>query len=205
MPGGVGQSVVLMCNELMLTASGGVNFRTAGVILDVSGAGGSTGHATIVARLGCTVGDEEALREFHMNKGHADTKPRAICRGAPNQKYDYASHDTSGTFISDACLDRSKRAVNADAQIAAILERPRPDWERCDRGGIRDGKWKGVAHRKGWNFHLARVALGANLAHGVMSLLCFDWVRIYCVDGIVAREGGAFTENAAVDKLFSAD
>eukprot|EP00959_Pyramimonas_sp_CCMP1952_P209978 4393359-Pyramimonas_sp.AAC.1 len=65
MPGGIGQSVAMMCNELMFNASGGVNFRATGVILDVSDAGGVTGHATIVARLGCAVGGEEAMREFH--------------------------------------------------------------------------------------------------------------------------------------------
>lgn len=205
MPGGIGQSVAMTCNELMFNTSGGVNFRTTGVILDVSEAGDATRHATIIARLGCTVGDEEALREFHMNKGHAGTKPCAICRNVLNQKFDYASHDTSGTFISDACLDRSKRVVNADAQIVAILERLRPDWERYDRGEISDNKWKEITQLKGWNFHPTHVALDANLAYGVMSLLCFDWMHIYSVNGIVAKEVKAFTENKAVCKLCSAE
>eukprot|EP00959_Pyramimonas_sp_CCMP1952_P039231 821348-Pyramimonas_sp.AAC.1 len=77
MPGGIEQSVAMVCNELMFKTSGGVRIRTTGIILDVPDAGDATGHATMVARLGCTVGGEEALREFHMNKRHAGTKPRA--------------------------------------------------------------------------------------------------------------------------------
>ena len=70
MPGGIGQAIgMILKGGFFSSAAGGFNFETTGVTLDVSELGDASAHATIVAKLSCVLGDEEALRELHMNKG----------------------------------------------------------------------------------------------------------------------------------------
>ena len=108
MPGGIGQCIKMILKEVFLNTAGGFNFETSGVTVDTSENGDATSHATIVAQLSCVIGDEEALRELHMNKGHAGSKPCALCRNVLNRKFDYLRYDASGIFVTDACLDASK-------------------------------------------------------------------------------------------------
>eukprot|EP00959_Pyramimonas_sp_CCMP1952_P205420 4295850-Pyramimonas_sp.AAC.1 len=119
----------MMLSELFVNISGDVNFETTGHALDVSALGDATTYATIVARLARAIGDEEALRELHMNKGRAGSKPCAICRNVLKKKFGYTQFDSPWTYVDVTCLDKSKLADNTDATVVAILERLRPDWE----------------------------------------------------------------------------
>ena len=201
-PGGIGHSLGMLLKKLFFsTTPGEVNLKTTGVTLDVSEHGDGTAHATLVAKLECTIGDEEALRELHMNKGHAGTKPCAICRNMVNQKFDYSAYDETGWYVSDASLDKSKWVFNTDASVVSIWQRNRPTWERMDRGEISDERFRQLTQLSGWNYHPMHIALDPDLGYGVMSLLCFDWMHVYVVGGIADKEVTAFTNASAVKKI----
>ena len=206
MPGGIGQAIgMILKGGFFSSAAGGFNFETTGVTLDVSELGDASAHATIVAKLSCVIGDEEALRELHMNKGHAGTKPCAICRNVLNRKYNYTPWDTSGTYVDDACLEKCKLVSNTDANIVALLERLRPDWERYQRDEITAGQYTSITQIKGWNFHPTHLAVDPFLRYLVMSYLCFDWMHIYFVGGIVDREIRALLEHKVFKHMCDAD
>eukprot|EP00959_Pyramimonas_sp_CCMP1952_P408104 8553001-Pyramimonas_sp.AAC.1 len=88
--------------------------------------GDGAAHATLVAKLECTIGDEESLRELHMHKRHAGAKPCAVCRNMIHRKFDYSVYDATGWHVSDASTNKSKWATNADKTVVAILRRSRP-------------------------------------------------------------------------------
>ena len=192
-PGGIGHSLRVLLKRLFFsTDPGEVNLKTTGITLDTSENGDGTAHATLVAKIECTIGDEEALRELHMNKGHSGTKPCAICRNMVNHKFDYSQYDDTGWYVSDASLDKSKWVSNTDESVVAIIRRNRPHWERMDRGEISDERFRQLTQLSGWNYHPNHIALDPDLRYGVMSLLCFDWMHVYVVGGIVEREVGGF-------------
>ena len=202
LPGGIGESLRLLIKKFFFNPNPGeVNLKTTGVTLDISQDGDGSAHATLVAKITCTIGDEEALRELHMNKGHAGTKPCAICRNMVNQKFDYSAYDASGWYVSDASLDPSKWVYNTDEIVVKILDRNRPIWERLDRGEISDERFRQLTQLSGWNYHPNHIALDAELAYGVMSVLCFDWMHIYVVSGVVDKEVKAFMESPRVKKV----
>ena len=204
-PGGIGHSLRVLLKELFFsTDAGGVNLKTTGITIDTSENGDGAAHATLVAKIECTIGDEEALRELHMNKGHAGTKPCAICRNMVNHKFDYSQYDSTGWYVSDASLDKSTWVANTDADVVAILRRNRPHWERLDRGEISDERFRQLTQLSGWNYHPNHIALDPDLGYGVMSHLCFDWMHVYVVGGIVEREVGAFLGTPCVARLVSA-
>ena len=203
-PGGIGQCIKMILKEVVFNTAGGFNFETSGVTVDVSENGDATSHATIVAQLSCVIGDEEALRELHMNKGHAGSKPCALCRNVLNRKFDYLRYDASGIFVTDACLDASKIRKNDDATIITILERLRPDWEKFQRGEFSDGEYKTITQHKGWNFHPEHIALDPGLRYLPASFICFDWMHIYFVGGIFDREVKALLGHAQFKHLCNA-
>lgn len=199
LPGGIGQSLRILLKMLFFNADAGeVNLKTTGITLDISENGDSATLATLVAKLECTIGDEEALRELHMNKGHAGTKPCAICRNMVNHKFDYSQYDVTDWYVSDASLDKSKWVANTDESVVAILRRNRPHWERMDNGEITDERFRTLTQLSGWNYHPNHIALDPHLGYGVMSLLCFDWMHVYVVGGIVDRETNAFLSDHSV-------
>ena len=95
--------------ELFFFNPEGVDFATTGVIIDVSELGDGSHLETLVAKMACTIGDEEALRELHMNKGHAGRTCCAVCRDLMNHRFDYASRDESGLRASDTSLEPDSR------------------------------------------------------------------------------------------------
>ena len=187
LPGGISQLVANMLHNFFFSDDG-FNFQTQGVILDISDAGDGSEHATLVAKLACTIADEEALRELHMNKGHAGRKPCAICRNMVNHRFDYSQHDATGTIVSDASLDPARWTSNSDHTVLQIMQRLRPHYEAWQRGEISYQKLDEHQTMHGWNFNPNSIVMHPRLKYPVISNICFDWMHVWCVDGVFARE-----------------
>ena len=187
MEGGVSHHASILLNEFFFN-SDRFHFTNHGVTLDLSEEGDGSSYATIVAKLECTIGDEEALRELHMNKGHSGTKPCAICRNVVDSKFDYASHDASGMYVESTCLDKTKWVRNTDAAVVKVLERLAPHWQRYRDGNLSKEGLRAVTQRAGWNYSPKNIILNESLNYKVMSLLCFDWMHVWCVSGVFDRE-----------------
>jgi len=187
--GGMSQHIEIILAELFFDATH--SFRVHGLILDLSDAGDDSHLVTLWADHAITIADEVALKDFLQFKGHGGTKPCPICRDFVHHNTDYADFDATGALLRTTELDITKSRAHTDASVRNMI---------VYLGGVPAGKQKESCQLLGWNYSQYNVILSERLNYKAMSTLCFDWMHIWCVDGIFGREVRALVDATSKDK-----
>ena len=168
--------------------SASFDFTTHGVTLDMSDAGDSTDLVTIWAKHFITIADEVALTDVLLSNGHAGTKPCPICRNLIDHRRPYAARDATRTLVPGTCLDTTRFRPHTDASARQNVLRLKPSYDEMIAGTLSVNGYKKVTQLAGWKYHPNSIVVNTSLAYRAISTLHFDWMHIWCVDGIVVRE-----------------
>lgn len=163
---------------------------SCGIVLNL---GNSLGQRTLVANIGCIVGDAPALQFCWGWKGATGVKCCLFCSNVCLHSYELADHDRSGQLVSQCELDDAKFALQTDRSV-----RDSADLLARSFGRIGKGRFDNMEKALGFNYlpegALFNDALMQRLHGGPISITQYDFMHIYYVGGIWNTECGYLLE-----------
>ena len=196
LPGMMSENIAIILDELFFGAR---SMRRHGVTIDLSDAGDDSDLVTIFADHAMTLADAVALEEVNLNNGHNATKACPICRNVLDHKSGYAERDTSGQLQPSTCVDKRLWKSHTDDSVRQLLRRLGASHQEWQAGRITKTDLKLRIQMAGYKWNANSIVLHARLNYRAISTLCFDWMHIWCVDGVFARELHALLETIKAD------
>ena len=196
LPGLMSENIAIILDTLFFGAR---SMRRHGVTIDLSDAGDDSDLVTIFADHAMTLADAVALEEVNLNNGHNATKACPICRNVLDHKSGYAEHDRSGQLQPSTCVDKRLWKSHTDDSVRQLVRRLGASHQEWQEGRITKTELKQRIQMAGYKWNANSIVLHERLNYRAISTLCFDWMHIWCVDGVFAREVHALLEAIKAD------
>ena len=143
---------------------------------------------TLLAEHAVTIADEKALSEVYMFKGHAGTKPCALCKNLVDHRSSYAENDTTATLLPLTDLSYENWTRTTDVRVKQTLRRLGDLWRQHQLGHVSAAACAAATQIAGWNYNAHHIMLHPTLDFKFAIAVYYDWMHIWCVDGVFSRE-----------------
>ena len=143
----------------------------------------------VLMKMGCLVGDELALKDLLLCKGHAGLKPCCCCSKVVLARSELAS---SGLHVPSDSIDVARMEQHTNESIIAILHRL-----SAARGTMSKARFEELESMLGWNYSERNFLLPRCIEMMPASWIMYDWTRVYVVKGVFNNEVGRFIKHRA--------
>ena len=138
---------------------------------------------------------DEVAHKFSTDaKGHAGIKLCALCKNVVLHRCDRLP-DPGGYLVSSASLDTPSFKQHTDRSIRATLQRIQEVHDEVAAGLSSVEDFKLLQQELGFGSNPDSFLLDAALDVGLVSILQFDWMHTYFVNGIFVWEFNAFMKD----------
>ena len=141
----------------------------------------------LFASLSILLGDEVALKDMLGFRGAAGTVPCPLCRNLVDGNSEL--HTFSASIVPSSCLDWSKIALHSDESVQGVL-----DFLKTKKRVCSQTKFNQVQQLCGYNL-VDGGLLDSDIQVLPVSMLMWDWMHVYLVNGLWNTELGLLVEN----------
>ena len=188
--GNMSENVMIVLGELFF---GENDMARHGVTLDI----GEHTH-TIYAEHHITIADGLAIEEVSFNKGHAGTVPCAICRNVTDVRWGYHAA-SGGRFVPTTSLNPGEWKRHTDHSVRQLILRLQRKHADVAAGTLTQARFNDIQQMCGYNYNPKHIVLNDRLNYKAITTLFFDWMHIWCIDGVFLRQFEAFMDAIKIE------
>jgi hypothetical protein len=141
----------------------------------------------LCAKIGCVIGDHDALKQTFQNKGASGTLFCMCCRNVVAHRQGTEAFDPTGFLVAGTTVDYSKFKLHTDRSLLGLVQHL-----ASQRNVLGSGAFKALQQSLGFNYCPEGVLLCPTLGTILqpISSLMYDFMHTYFVNGIFNLEVG---------------
>jgi hypothetical protein len=146
-----------------------------GVMLEVRGQ-----HVCLIAKYGCHISDEKAIKETFCTKGASGSKPCPLCMNIVGIESRLA-----GEYCKTiACHDATRFVLHSDESIRELVREIAGLARGAAAGTVAKGRLEEKQQLYGLNHEEHSIMLDVDLRVGLVSVMMFDFMHVFYVTGL---------------------
>ena len=192
LPGGMTHFLTIVMKLFFDDA--GHHFARTGVMLDF-GDGEDTLFLRLFANHAATIADFKAHAQLLCSKGQSGTKPCPMCRNVIDHKKSVVPL-AGGGLLPFTSTDTTTWKLHTDASIRALVEKLRNASTHMGNPAFKE-----LQTIHGWTHNPWNILADASLKYKAASTMIFDWMHVWCIDGVFARSFNSLMDEIHKKKL----